>query len=687
MNLNENRVGAGAPVGQTPQAGGAMTMVLEEAASTTPAPIAAFTPPPAPVILAVPPVATSEDAGDEEPGSFFDMFKFNMREAPGWALSLGVHLLVFTMLAGIRSVTVTEKDTTITSVIDELERTPEFDVAMHDQVGDNANVTSLTSAASMATQSGNTPENQFSQELDEQNKLEVPVVDQVDVVPEAEVTGHVNIKGGGTENVVGGTEGAIDRLTLELRSSLSQKKTLVIWLFDASQSLRARRNAIADRFENVYQQLDSLDPNTEKSLKTVVATFGEKTNILTKDPVDDVRSIIPKVRAIPDDVSGKENVFAAVGQVTRDFQKYRSSGRNVLIFIVTDERGDDIDKLEDTIHQARRHAIKVYVVGNASLFGREQGFVRWTYPDKSEEDVAVDLGPETIAPEALQLGFWGNSSINYDRMSSGYGPYGLTRLCKETGGLYFIAEEGQGPKFNPAIMRNYAPDYRPIKDYQLALSKNKAKSALVMAATKTKVDNIPIPRIVFRADTDNALREEITESQKPAALVDAKVNEMVNILAAGEKDREKITEPRWRAAFDLAYGRALAMRVRYFGYNTVLTEMKGLPKSFTKKGNNQWKLVPSKNIAGGPAVKKIEKQATTYLKRVVDEHPGTPWAMLAEQELTSPLGWEWQEASADYVKMDRAQAAAKQVRLADDEKKKEAAKKGMPIPGKVPPKL
>lgn len=626
----------------------------------------------------------SAPSGEDEHRPY--LAAFTLREAPGWALSLGVHLLVLFVLAGIRQVHVTEQDNTIISTIEDLEQAPAFDAAMHDQEGTGAIVNSLTSAASVATQQGNNPQTSFEQDLQENNKIEVPVTDELEMPPEAEVTGTVNVKGGGTENVVGGTEGAIDRLTMELRSSLSQKKTLVIWLFDASQSLRARRNAIADRFENVYKQLDSLDVNAERSLKTVVATFGEKSTILTKEPVDDVRSLIPKVRAIPDDVSGKENVFATVGLVTREFQKHRA-GRNVLIFIVTDERGDDIDKLEDTIHQARRYGIKVFAVGNASLFGREKGYVRWTYPDKTEEDLPVDLGPETIAPEALQLGFWGNSAVDYSRMSSGYGPYALTRLCKETGGLYFIAEEGQGPKFNPAIMRNYQPDYRPVREYQKALEKNKAKAALVMAATKGKAEDITIPKLIFRADTDNALREEITESQKPAALIDTKVNEMVSILSTGEKDREKITEPRWRASYDLAFGRALAMRVRYFGYNTVLTEMKSLPKPFQKKGDNQWKLVASKTIAGGPAVKKIEKQATMYLKRVVDEHPGTPWAMLAERELAQPMGWEWQAASADYVKMDRDQARAKQIRLADDEKKKEAAKKGMKIPEKEKPKL
>ena len=31
------------------------------------------------------------------------------------------------------------------------------------------------------------------------------------------------------------------------------------------------------------------------------------------------------------------------------------------------------------------------------------------------------------------------------------------------------------------------------------------------------------------------------------------------------------------------------------------------------------------------------------LRRVVDDHPATPWALLAERELKDPLGFKWME--------------------------------------------
>src|SRR5690606_41532269 len=58
-----------------------------------------------------------------------------------------------------------------------------------------------------------------------------------------------------------------------------------------------------------------------------------------------------------------------------------------------------------------------------------------------------------------------------------------------------------------------------------------------------------------------------TEAQKPLAVLDYQLNELMNVLEKGVKDREKLTEPRWRASFDLSVGRVLAMRARSLGYN------------------------------------------------------------------------------------------------------------------------
>jgi von Willebrand factor type A domain len=644
---------------------------------------------------------------EAKPGDAGFFGKLSMSDAPGWLISVGVHILVMIALLAVKiSAQTVSEASLLTSSLEDIQNETEFEPSTNDQIGIGTDVnalsaTSASSASVAAAASGQSVEQETQSRVDEGFKSpEIRVGgDELSMVVE-DLTGSVDrgnsgkgtsLTGGGIDNVSSeGVGGAIDRRTWEIAQSIHEKKTTVAWLFDQSQSLKERRDTIADRFENVYRQLESLEEGGKGALQTIAATYGEGFKMLTEKPVEDVKTLIPKVRSIPDDPSGKENVFSAVNQLVTKLKKDREKSRSIMIFIITDEKGDDAEKfLEDTINLCRKQAIKVYVVGNAALFGLEKGYVNWKYPDGSSEDIEVDAGPETVEPEALVLGFWGGRGPDLSRMSSGYGPYALTRLCKESGGQYLIAQEdSRGQRFDPAIMRNYQPDYRPIKDYVKSVEKNKAKSSLITAAKATKLENVVIPRLGFPAYNNNILLETITESQKPAAEMIYKIDRLVDVLSQGEKDRDKVTEPRWRAAYDLAIGRALAMKVRTFGYNAMLAEMKATPKSFQKKDSNEWRIEPSKTINAGQAVKKLEKQASMYLKRVIDENAGTPWAMLAERELSTPMGWEWKELKNSMILAANTspEEAKKQIRLADEKAKAEAAKRP-PAPQREKPKL
>ncbi len=242
-------------------------------------------------------------------------------------------------------------------------------------------------------------------------------------------------------------------------------------------------------------------------------------------------------------------------------------------------------------------------------------------------------------------------------------------------------------------MRNYAPDYRPIAIVEAQLKKNLAKQALVRVATLTqegeKANAFPAPRRVFPGENDTVLRQAITEAQKPMAVIDYPLQELATILEQGLRDRDKLDSPRWRAEFDLAVGRVSALRARAFGYNTVLAEMKVAPKVFENKTNNQWALKPSSEIAGGPAVKKLAETAREYLSRVVDEHPGTPWAELAAVELSTPMGWEWVEQN-DLIARFGPRAAdpeVAQLLLAEEERRRAEMPRPEPEKPRERPKL
>jgi hypothetical protein len=115
------------------------------------------------------------------------------------------------------------------------------------------------------------------------------------------------------------------------------------------------------------------------------------------------------------------------------------------------------------------------------------------------------------------------------------------------------------------------------------------------------------------------------------------------VLAVGEGDRNKLTSPRWQAEFDLAMGRIMAAKVRIDGYNEMLAALKR-GKNFENPGSTRWFLEAADVYEAGSKQKNMAEKAKQYLQRVVNEHPGTPWAKLAEQELKTPLGWKWRES-------------------------------------------
>ncbi len=176
------------------------------------------------------------------------------------------------------------------------------------------------------------------------------------------MTAKVAIRGT-SDKVVGGVQGTMDRITHEIRQSLEERQTLVMWMFDASGSLKDRRNAITERFENIYRQLNDGGPTD--GLYTAVVSYGEKTELITDDPVKDIGSIIQPIRHMKVDESGVENVFTAVRLAVDKWKQFkRADGKwNKVMFIVTDERGDDAEsQLEEVISLCKRNGVRVYVV-------------------------------------------------------------------------------------------------------------------------------------------------------------------------------------------------------------------------------------------------------------------------------------------------------------------------------------
>lgn len=607
-----------------------------------------------------------------------------LRDAPAWGVSLVINMAILVAMNLIIFTTVSEKRlTAINSIVEETDPNEMmFEATAIDQVGTEGETSSYTPSMAKAIEQADQKQPTIEENIEEMLTPDVNITTDVVTQVSTDMLTDQFESRGASEVQGGGVEGVMDRITFEIASSLKQNKTMVFWVFDASGSLDERREAIVKRFENVYKQLQS-NGDTE-GLYTVAASFGQGANLLTEEPVTDIEAVKESIAKIKTDDSGVENVFTAVGLLVEKFKKWkRSEGPwNRLVFIITDERGDDAEQyMESVITEAKRFRFRCFVVGNAAVFGQEKGYVKYVAPEDNETYyIPVEQGPETAFPQRVDLAFWGGGDSRLDRMSSGFGPYALTRLCAETGGMFLVTEQADGVTYDPAIMRNYMPDYRPVRTIETEIRKNPAMASLVEASTRALIANIRLPATQFDAPNDNVLREQLTAAQKPLAELDYKLREMHQLLDAGSKGREAIKDQRWQASYDLALGRVLAMRVRAYGYNSMAAAMKSSPKSFENKDSNEWHMDPSDDIATGPQVRKMADMAKELLEGIVQKHPGTPWATLAKQELDQPFGWAWREGVNERLRAMSGEAGEEARLLFEEEERmrEERAKKPRP---------
>lgn len=605
---------------------------------------------------------------------------------PAWGVSLLVHVGIILLVAMISlpEIILPELNLTTTLETEELQQVEYvLDTEPTEALGTKSDLNIASPSAAVAQDRGLDNHREDITRIEDVVNPQVQVFEPVSMPNEATMLENIDLTG--TTEHAGGTEGAVDRITLEIASSLRQRKTLPVWLFDESLSLESRREKIIARFENVYQQLGLMDDiDTKDALKTGVVGFGKDVHVLLDEPSSDISELTKAVKTITSDVSGAENVFAAIQQALKTYGPVRKRMKaNMMLIIVTDERGDDFggdtfSVLEETVKRLARDGIKVYVIGNTSPFGRQKGLVHMKWKDAEgtewEGNLEADQGPESPLPEGLQLPFWTANAAGLEFMSSGYGPYTLSRLCAETGGIFFVADDTNRIKWDPLIMRQYSPDYRPGSEYRRQLQGNMAKQALITAAQLAVTEPVPQIEKNFPAYNDNVLRETITESQKPLAVLDYFLTQVHTALEAGEKHRDKLDSDRWRASYDLAMGRILAMRVRAFGYNAILAEMKASPKKFEVAENNQWILQPSETINAGANVRRMHDKAVEYLNRVINEHPDTPWALMAKMEISEPLGWEWKEGRMPVPQMQTGDnGRAPQFAPEEEERRRQAA--------------
>ncbi|GAA4428354.1 vWA domain-containing protein [Bremerella cremea] len=443
----------------------------------------------------------------------------------------------------------------------------------------------------------------------------------------------------------------VDRLRTEIASSIDFAPTLIVWVVDATQSASEMRQSWSTAAKQLYSdfQANGLPGGkASDSLSTAVVAFGEKTIIL-QDPTTDLAAVVSKVgTAIPTDNSGKENTFATLSQVFDTFGPVKQKeSRELLVVVVSDEAGDDWMQVDAVTEKANALGARVYAIGVPAPLGRKRPEVA-AQETRSDGMPAMLQGPETRYSQRVDMKF-SSGGFGGDDVDSGYGPFSLGYLTNKTNGAFLISRlrssqwPGSSMRFDDETMRKYPPQYLTEAQYQAKLAENKALAALDRAAQQGQVEAMTYPASQFIVEDEARLKNALDGAQRTAARLEPLVNAIYDPLAEGEKDRDKITDKRWQASYDLALGRAAAAKARTDGYNQMLAILKG-GRKFEDPSHNTWKLEPADTLEeAGSRLEKTRLQAKEYLERIIKEHPDTPWAYYAEKELETPIGWKWAE--------------------------------------------
>jgi von Willebrand factor type A domain len=477
---------------------------------------------------------------------------------------------------------------------------------------------------------------------------------------------------GETGALVEGYGPALDRLTQELARLMRQSKVLVVWLFDESGSMRDDQADLRTRIGTVYEELKLFKGElVDDVLLSSVVSFGKDLHYQTprKRPTSDQPTIMQAIDAIPVDKTGVESTCQAIEAVLDEYRAYAVSGkRKVVVVVVSDESGDDGERVEEVRRKAITMRAPIYVLGREAVFGYLYAHINWVHPQTGyTHRLPIRRGPET--PFAEQLPFDGFRR-RLDATMSGFGPYEQVRLARDTGGIFFqLPHEEQS--LNDFDARKYAAldmkEYRPDVDSRRAYAEERDRSPFrrgiwevigLLNPFDAKNGELELPVEAWYARDVTAAREPVLGALARTRKTFAQLTLAERRLQALRGARGGEPSRRWRANYDLMLGQVMSYRVRLFQYGLALDQyLRSLPtRTFANPQSNQWAVSiggdellppdPEQLRALQVTVEDLQTakaNALEQFRQVQREHPNTPWAGRAAWELTRGYGMRFVE--------------------------------------------
>ena len=292
----------------------------------------------------------------------------------------------------------------------------------------------------------------------------------------------------------------------DLKSIAKDGDAVIVWMLDQSLSMQLDMKSLAQQLSATLQEIEA-DKST--NIQHYVVAFGDKVSVV-QQATDNGLRVARAIYNLPPDPSGIENTFQSVEWCLDNLfnakRWFYGKPRQRLLVVWTDESGDDYLNLERVAQRCLKSHVRVDIIGPSAVLGAQTGYTAYLHPaDGRTYHLPVHRGPDSSFPQKLSLGYWyrgvpagyiesfrgpwpGTSpkwhgGSNLESMLSGFSPYALTRLARQTGGRYIIYDRpGDRPPFRLDEIREYMPDYRSIMEIQFDMRRQPLRQ-LVLAAS------------------------------------------------------------------------------------------------------------------------------------------------------------------------------------------------------------
>ena len=449
---------------------------------------------------------------------------------------------------------------------------------------------------------------------------------------------------------------AMDAVARPIIQEVAKRELLCVFLFDGSRSLEKERTLLSNQLERTFNDIRfAIVERQERRLHWALVMFGKEARTVLK-PTRETKKVQDAIAAMSYDSSGEENVLNAIEHCLDEFGG--AKGR-LFILLITDEQGSDTglngettkerQAMTRTIAACNRKNARLFVLGRETYLMHSGGWYTIT-----DEGIAKrgyqDVGWSTCRRELPGPNWWlclGDSGnwMQSDWIVTGFGSFTLSTLAQRTGGTYFIISD-KPAGYDPNDMRAYEPEWISPDEYDSRTKASPLRKTLVEAIETVYAD---ISWGAYRGEWSSGQQrwwkdyEDVLEKKMEWC------DKTIEKLSRLEKSsgRERHARKRWEANYDLTLAMIYKMNVMLMetreGVYRLLADPPDEPNEKPNEPGTwviEYHLFPARpdediHVWKKRDLENAREKAVRALEKVIRSHDGTPWADQARSELNT----------------------------------------------------